>query len=214
MNPNSSTARILAPAPTTQGPEVRDFDGARIEAAVKEILAGIGENPDREGLLETPRRVAGALRELMSGMHQDPADHLRRVFEHEGDENDLIVVRGIEFSSTCEHHLLPFYGRAYVAYLPAAGKVVGLSKIARTVDTFARRPQIQERLGCQIADALQDHLDARATLVVLESHHMCMTLRGASKPNAEMVTTTVRGDFVTDRTARSEALALLRSGGS
>lgn len=185
------------------------FDAPRIEAAVREMLAGIGEDPDREGLRDTPRRVAGALREMVGGLAEDPSVHLSKVFEHEGAEGDLVIVRDIEFSSLCEHHLLPFRGKAHVVYQPADDKVVGLSKLARTVDVFARRPQIQERLGSQIADAIESHLNARATMVVIESSHMCMTIRGARKPGAEMVTTAVRGSFVQSRAARAEALSLL-----
>jgi len=207
--PQSSLAHILPETePSALAPEI--FDAPRIEAAVREILIGLGENPDREGIQDTPRRVAKAFREMVQGLYQDPAEHLAKVFDHEGCEGDLVMVRDIEFSSLCEHHLLPFHGRAHVAYQPAADKVVGLSKIARTVDAFARRPQIQERLGTQIADAIHGHLNAKATLVVLESRHMCMTIRGANKPTADMVTTAVRGTFVRNRAARAEALSLLR----
>lgn len=206
MPPPASVATLIPPE--LRPP--REFDTERVEAAVRELLAGIGEDPNREGLLDTPRRVAKAMREMVGGLEQDPSTHLSKVFEHEGAEGDLVVVRDIEFSSLCEHHLLPFRGRAHVVYQPSADKVVGLSKIARTVDVFARRPQIQERLGTQIADAIQSHLDARATMVVIESSHMCMTIRGANKPTAEMVTTTVRGSFVRNRAARTEAMALLR----
>jgi GTP cyclohydrolase I len=188
------------------------FDMPRVEAAVYELLAGIGEDPEREGLVDTPKRVAKAFREMVEGLYQDPNRHLDRVLEHEGADGDLVTVRDIEFASMCEHHLLPFQGKAHVAYIPSADKVVGLSKIARTVDAYARRPQIQERLGAQIADAIQDRLNAKATLVVLESKHTCMTIRGAHKPGADMLTTAVRGAFVRDRAARSEALSLLRSG--
>lgn len=211
MSPHSSTARVLAAAPDRTREPRPEFDAERIERAVREILAGLGEDPDREGLLETPRRVASAYREMVSGLYEDPAAHLDRVFEHHAEPEDLVVLRDIEFASICEHHLLPFHGRAHIAYLPSADKVVGLSKIARTVESHARRPQIQERLGSQIADAIQDRLDARGAIVVLESRHMCMTIRGAQKPTAEMVTTAVRGDFATDRTARAEALSLLRA---
>ncbi len=207
MPPPAAVATLIQPEIRTP----RAFDTERVEAAVRELLAGIGEDPDREGLLDTPRRVAKAMREMVGGLEQDPSTHLSKVFEHEGAEGDLVVVRDIEFSSLCEHHLLPFRGRAHVVYQPAADRVVGLSKIARTVDVFARRPQIQERLGTQIADAIQSHLNARGTMVVIESSHMCMTIRGANKPTAEMVTTTVRGSFVRNRAARAEAMALVRS---
>ena len=206
MPPSSAVATLLQPESLSP----HAFDAPRVEAAVREMLAGIGEDPEREGLLDTPRRVANALREMVGGMHQDASVHLSKVFEHSGAEGDLVVVRDIEFNSLCEHHLLPFRGKAHVVYQPSAEKVVGLSKIARTVDVFARRPQIQERLGSEIADAIQSHLDARATMVVLESSHMCMTIRGANKPTAEMVTTAVRGSFVRNRAARAEAMHLLR----
>ena len=210
MSAIASTARLVSSTRLPAPDAAPQFDAPRIEAAVRELLAGIGEDPDREGLLETPRRVAGALQEMVQGLYQDPSEHLARVFAHEGGDEDLVMVRDIEFSSLCEHHLLPFRGRAHVAYLPSADKVVGLSKIARTVDAFARRPQIQERLGSQIADALHQNLEARGVLVVLESAHLCMTMRGANKATAEMATTAVRGCFVDDREARAEVLRLMR----
>ncbi|MCA9517493.1 MAG: GTP cyclohydrolase I FolE [Myxococcales bacterium] len=182
----------------------------RIEAAVREILAAVGEDPDREGLLDTPARVARAYRDLFAGLREDPGVHLARQFEHETGGDDAVVLRNIEFSSTCEHHLLPFLGRAHVAYLPADGRVTGLSKLARTVDVFARRPQLQERLTSQIADALMGHLGARGAAVVVEGEHLCMRSRGARKRDAMMVTTALRGVYRDDKALRKEILGLLR----
>jgi GTP cyclohydrolase I len=192
-------------------PTIRtEVDLPRIEAAVREILAGLGENPDRDGLIDTPRRVAKAFAEMLSGLREDASDHLGRVFEHQTKGDDLVVVRDIEFSSMCEHHLLPFLGKAQVAYLPDHGKVVGLSKIARTVDVFARRPQLQERLTAQIADAIEEHLGARGVAVIIEGRHMCMTVRGVRKPGADMVTTAFRGLLERNHALRDQALGLLR----
>ncbi len=187
-----------------------DVDQARIERAVREILAAIGEDPEREGLLDTPSRVARAYTELFAGMHEDAGVHLAKQFDQEQAGDDLVMLRNIQFTSMCEHHLLPFTGRAHVAYLPDHGKVTGLSKLARAVDVFARRPQLQERLTSQIADALVEHLDPRGVAVMVEADHSCLKLRGASKHDAEMVTTAFRGVFETDRELRAEALALFR----
>lgn len=184
------------------------IDLKRAEHAVRELLLAMGENPDREGLVDTPKRVARMYQELFSGNQTDPEIHLRRTFKEPYDE--LVVLRDIDFASLCEHHLLPFIGRAHVAYLPG-DRVVGLSKLARTVDAFARRPQVQERLTTQIADALMLHLKARGAMVVIESEHLCMKVRGVAKPNSVMVTSAIRGIFKTDAAARSEALALLRN---
>ncbi len=191
----------------------RQADLPRIERAVREILLAIGENPDREGLRETPRRYATALRELFAGMREDAGTHLGRVFEHEQAGDDVVMLRSIPFESMCEHHLLPFVGRAHVAYLPAHGRVTGLSKLARTVDVFARRPQMQERLTAQIAEALVAHLEPRGVAVLVEGEHMCMRLRGARKADATMVTTAMRGVYAEDRELRGEVLALLRGAG-
>ncbi len=161
---------------------VPPIDHPRIERAVREILFAIGEDPDREGLLETPARVARAWEEIVGGLRQDAGDHLARTFAHEG--GDLVVLRDIEFWSLCEHHLLPFSGRAHVAYRPGNGRVVGLSKLARTVDVYARRPQLQERLTAQVADALMEHLDPEGVSVIVEAEHLCMRMRGAAKDAA------------------------------
>jgi GTP cyclohydrolase I len=188
----------------------RHFDLPRIERAVREILVAIGEDPDRDGLLDTPRRVARAYADLLGGLRETPAQHLGRVFEHSTQNDDLVLVRDIEFASLCEHHLLPFNGAAQVAYLPAKGRVVGLSKIARTVDVFARRPQLQERLTAEIADAISRHLQARAVAVIVRAEHMCLRMRGAAKRGADMVTSAFRGEFERNRALRVEALGLLQ----
>ena len=164
-----------------------------IERAVRDILLAIGDDPDRDGLADTPRRVAKAYAELFKGLRESPARHLGRVFEQE--HNDVILVRDIEFHSLCEHHLLPFTGHAHVAYLPADGQVVGLSKIARTVDVFARRPQVQERLTNQIADAIDEYLQPRGVAVLIEAEHFCMKMRGVNKSDSVMMTSTLRGEF-------------------
>lgn len=183
-------------------------DHARIEAAVREILRAIGENPERDGLLDTPARVARAYSEIFAGLSQDPAEHLSRVFDQESD--GPVVLRGIPFTSMCEHHLLPFVGTVDVAYLPAGGKVVGLSKLARTVEVFARRPQVQERLTGQIAEAIEENLRPAGVAVVVRSAHMCMSIRGVGKSGSEMVTTAMRGVFQTDVAQRREILALMK----
>jgi len=193
--------------------EIRDNAGVdlpRIECAVREILFALGEDADRDGLLDTPRRVARAYAELLGGLREDPAQHLGRVFEHSTESDDMVLVRDIEFSSLCEHHLLPFTGTAQVAYLPAKGRVVGLSKIARTVDVFARRPQLQERLTADIADAISLHLQARAVAVIVRAEHLCLRMRGAAKRGADMVTSAFRGEFERNRALRAEAFALLQ----
>ena len=182
-------------------------DMPRAEAAVRELLAALGEDPDRPGLLDTPRRVARMYRELFAGIQADPRPHLLRTFDEAHEE--IVLVRDIDFSSLCEHNLLPFMGRAHVAYLPRR-KVVGLSKLARTVDLFGRRPQVQERMTAQIADALMEHLEPHGAMVVLEAEHLCMRVRGVAKPNAVTVTSAVRGVFKDSPVARAEAMALLQ----
>ena len=183
------------------------IDLERIERAVHEILIAIGEDPERDGLAETPARVARSYAELFRGLRESPAAHLSRIFEQEHD--DVILVRDIEFYSLCEHHLLPFTGKAHIAYLPGNGHVVGLSKLARTVEVFARRPQVQERLTNQIADALDDHLQPRAVAVVIEAEHFCMKMRGVNKSSSVMVTSTLRGAFRDDRAQGAEVLNLM-----
>ena len=183
-------------------------DVPRIEKAVREILLAVGEDPDREGLLKTPNRVARAYSELMAGLRQDPKAHLKTVFTERYDE--VVLLRDIEFHSLCEHHLLPFTGRAHVAYLPD-GKVVGLSKLARLVEGYARRPQVQERLTTPIADALMQELNPIGAACVIEAVHTCMTIRGAKKHGSIMVTSALRGIFKENPASRAEILALMYS---
>lgn len=185
-------------------------DQARAEAAVRELLLAVGEDPDREGLRATPGRVARAFRELFAGLDQDPAEILGTTFSIEHEE--MIIVRDIELQSTCEHHLLPFHGVAHVGYIPNVdGVVTGLSKLARLVDVYAKRPQVQERITTQVADALVEHLDAQGVIVVLEAEHLCMTMRGVRKPGARTITSAVRGQLRNSAT-RAEAMALLLNG--
>lgn len=202
MGPKLEAATLIpGPAPVDQ---------ERIRRAVRELLAAIGEDPDREGLLDTPVRVARAYAELFGGLHEDAATHLARTFEQ--DSEDVVSLRDIEFSSVCEHHLLPVFGRAHVAYLPSQRRVVGLSKLARTVDVFARRPQLQERMTAQIADALMQHLAPQGSLVVIEAEHMCMKMRGVRKTQPVMSTIAHRGVFTRDAGLRKEVLSLLLAG--
>jgi GTP cyclohydrolase IA len=181
-------------------------DIPRAAAAVREILIAIGEDPDRDGLKETPDRVARAYAEMFTGLETDPADVLSKTFEIDHDE--MVLVRDIEVWSTCEHHLLPFTGVAHVAYIPAKGKITGLSKLARLVDAFAKRPQVQERLTTQVADALVEHLHPQGVMVVIECEHLCMTMRGVRKPGAKTVTSAVRGVMNSPAT-RAEAMSLI-----
>jgi GTP cyclohydrolase I len=181
-------------------------DIPRIEKAVREILIAVGEDPDREGLIKTPNRVARSYVELMCGLKEDPSRHLKTVFHERYDE--VVLLRDIEFHSLCEHHLLPFTGRAHVAYLPD-GKVVGLSKLARLVEGFARRPQVQERLTTQVADALMNELNPIGAACIIEAVHTCMTIRGARKPGSVMVTSALRGIFKENPSSRAEVLALM-----
>ena len=185
-------------------------DQARIEGAVREILAAIGEDPEREGLADTPARVARMFAETCSGLHEDATRHLKVTFDAGHDE--VIMVRDISMFSMCEHHLVPFFGSAHVAYIPNTdGRVTGLSKIARLVDGFARRPQVQERLTTQIADAIEASLDPRGVLVVIEAEHMCMAMRGIRKTGASTVTSAVRGVFRSDAAARAEAMRFIEN---
>ncbi|MFE3183936.1 GTP cyclohydrolase I FolE [Streptomyces violascens] len=187
--------------------QIGEFDEKRAENAVRELLIAVGENPDREGLLETPARVARAYREILAGLRQEPEDVLTTTFDLGHDE--MILVKDIEIVSLCEHHLLPFHGVAHVGYIPAeSGKITGLSKLARLVDVFARRPQVQERLTTQVADSLMRILDARGAIVVIEAEHMCMSVRGIRKPGAKTTTSAVRGQL-RDPATRSEAMSLI-----
>jgi GTP cyclohydrolase I len=189
---------------------VPEFDHVRAEAAVRELLLAIGEDPEREGLKETPARVARAYAELTSGMRMAPEDVLTTTFDIGHDE--MILVRDIELWSMCEHHLVPFTGVAHVGYIPAeSGKITGLSKLARLVDLYAKRPQVQERLTTQVADALMELLEARGVIVVIEAEHLCMTMRGVRKAGARTITSAVRGQMHQTAT-RAEAMALIHSG--
>jgi GTP cyclohydrolase IA len=185
-----------------------DFDAARIERAVREILIGIGEDPERDGLRETPARVARAYAEQFSGLGQRPEDVLTTVFD--ADHDEMVLVRDIALYSICEHHLIPFHGRAHVAYIPGDdGRITGLSKLARLVDGFAKRPQVQERLTTQIADALVDALAPRGAFVMIEAEHLCMSMRGVRKPGTLTVTSAVRGLFKENPATRAEVMSLL-----
>ena len=185
-----------------------DFDANLIEDAVRQILKGIGENPDREGLAETPRRVADMYSELFSGIGRDPVDEIDVLFELGHDE--MIMVRDIPMASICEHHLVPWIGKAHVAYIPnEKGQITGLSKLARVVDVVARRPQVQERLTTQIADAIETALEPRGVLVVVEAEHLCMTMRGVRKPGSQTVTSAVRGIFRDNNATRAEAMGFI-----
>jgi GTP cyclohydrolase IA len=206
--------RVMASVPARPAAETTGgvVDVARVERGVREMLLGLGEDPDREGLLDTPQRVARAYVELLAGSKEDVAEHLARVFSQEQVGDDVVVLKGIRFVSLCEHHLLPFTGVAHVAYLPSQGRVTGLSKLARTVDVFARRLQMQERLTSGVADALVEHLDPRGVAVVVEAEHSCLRVRGARKEDAEMVTTAFRGALEHDRGLRAEVLSLMGVG--
>jgi GTP cyclohydrolase I len=184
------------------------FDHARIEAAVREILYAIGEDPDRDGLKDTPARVARAYEESFAGLRMGPEDALTTVFE--ADHDEMVLVKDIEVYSYCEHHLVPFHGVAHVGYTPnKKGQITGLSKLARLVDVYARRPQVQERLTSQVADALMSVLEPRGVIVVIEAEHLCMTMRGVRKPGAKTVTSAVRGDFREHPETRAEAMSLI-----
>jgi GTP cyclohydrolase I len=184
-------------------------DHRRIEAAVREILLSIGEDPDREGLLETPARVARMYAEILSGLHSDPRDLLQKKFTQKYDE--MVLVKDISFASLCEHHLLPFFGKAHIAYLPN-GAIVGLSKLARVVEALAHRPQVQERMTEEIADLLMTELDARGVGVIVEATHTCMTIRGVRKPESLCTTSAMRGVFRDSQSTRGELMALVYGG--
>ncbi len=185
------------------------MDRERIMAAVQEILAAIGENPDREGLQQTPARVARMYEEIFDGIEQDPKEHLITQFR-EDEHGEMIIVRDIPFASICEHHMMPFIGKAHVAYIPEGGRITGLSKIARVVEGFSHRLQVQERLTSQIAEAIMQALKPQGVLVVMEAEHMCMSIRGVKKPGSLTVTSAVRGVFHRNAT-RSEAFSLIKS---
>ena len=183
------------------------MDKEKIEKAVKEILIAVGEDPNRAGLKETPRRVANMYEEMFAGLSQDPRQHLKLFDEKSNDE--MVIVRDIPFSSMCEHHLLPFVGKAHIAYIPSNNKIIGLSKLARIVDNFAKRPQVQERLTHDIADFLDESLSPKGVAVIIEAEHMCMSIRGARASGSKTQTSALRGIIRSDARTRAEALALL-----
>ncbi len=205
----------MSAAPTADGrasrlpaPCARPFNAAKVEQGVRLILEGIGEDLDREGLRETPARVARMYDEILAGMRTDPAEILKTVFEE--DHEEMVLERGIQLHSLCEHHLIPFFGQAHVAYIPnTRGQITGLSKLARLVDALAKRPQVQERLTVQVADELVRTLDPRGVLVVIEAEHLCMSMRGVRKPGVRTITSAVRGQFQRDVATRMEALNLI-----
>lgn len=206
---SASDACSTRPRPLFIDPNEPRSEGVnltRIEAAVREILDAVGEDPDREGLQETPARVARMYAEMFAGLKNDPGRHLSKVFTERYDE--IVLVRDISFCSMCEHHLLPFTGSAHIGYLPS-GKVVGLSKLARVVDEVARRPQVQERMTETIADLLEDRLEAKGVAVVCQATHSCMTMRGVRKPGSLCITSAMRGIFRTDSSSRAEVLNLI-----
>lgn len=188
------------------------MDKERIEKAVREILLAIGEDPDREGLLDTPRRIAKMYEEIFSGLHEDPKKHLEVFFQAE-QHSELVLVKDIPFYSMCEHHFAPFFGRAHVGYIPKDGRLTGLSKLARVVETVAKRPQLQERLTSTIADVLVEKLAPYGVIVVVEAEHMCMTMRGVKKAGSQTITSAVRGTLEKDAKSRAEAMALIQYGG-
>ncbi len=183
------------------------MDKQKIEDAVKQIIEAIGEDPDREGLQETPRRIADMYEEIFSGINENPERHLKFFSENSNDE--MVIVRDIPFASMCEHHFLPFVGKAHIAYIPNSNKIIGLSKIARIVEDFAHRPQVQERLTHDIANFLYEHLSPQGVAVIIEAEHMCMTIRGAKAPGSITQTSALRGTMKSDARTRAEVLALL-----
>jgi GTP cyclohydrolase I len=201
--------KVTKPAkPLIDGVHAPEIDQKRIAAAVREILFAIGEDPDRDGLLDTPNRVARMYAEICAGLHQEPSEHLATMFE--ADHDEMVMVRDIPMYSMCEHHLIPFIGKAHVAYIPnRSGNVIGLSKVARLVDGYAKRPQVQERLTRQVADALEEHLQPRGVLVVMEAEHLCMSMRGVRKAGSSTVTSSVTGIFRANVATRAEAMRFL-----
>jgi GTP cyclohydrolase I len=186
------------------------MDAKKIERGIRLLLEGVDEDPERAGLKATPRRVASMFLEILGGSSEDPAKHLR--FIHEEKHDEMVIIKNIPLYSMCEHHLLPFAGVAHVAYIPKHGRIVGLSKIARVVDIFSRRLQVQERLTKQVADILDEHLQPLGVMVVIEAEHMCMSMRGAKKPKSVTVTSAVRGSFRSNPATRAEAMMLIRGG--
>lgn len=184
------------------------MDKERIQNAVREILIAVGEDPDREGLLETPNRVANMYEEIFAGLTEDPKQHIKLFNEQSNDE--MVIVKDIPFYSMCEHHLLPFFGKAHIGYIPSDNKIIGLSKLARIVDNFAKKPQVQERLTSDIADFLNDNLQPKGVAVIMEAEHMCMTMRGARAAGSKTQTSALRGIMRTDAKTRAEVLSLLK----
>lgn len=184
------------------------MDKERIQNAVREILIAVGEDPDREGLLETPKRVANMYVEIFAGLTEDPKQHIKLFNEQSNDE--MVIVKDIPFYSMCEHHLLPFFGKAHIGYIPSDNKIIGLSKLARIVDNFAKKPQVQERLTSDIADFLNDNLQPKGVAVIMEAEHMCMTMRGARAAGSKTQTSALRGIMRTDAKTRAEVLSLLK----
>lgn len=184
------------------------MDKERIQNAVREILIAVGEDPDREGLLETPKRVANMYEEIFAGLTEDPKQHIKLFNEQSNDE--MVIVKDIPFYSMCEHHLLPFFGKAHIGYIPSDNKIIGLSKLARIVDNFAKKPQVQERLTSDIADFLNDNLQPKGVAVIMEAGHMCMTMRGARAAGSKTQTSALRGIMRTDAKTRAEVLSLLK----
>ena len=206
MNKRHATSEVLSADTVQEAAEAPFVDHERIEAAVREILTAVGEDPDREGLLETPARVARMYAEMFSGLNDDPRRHLGKAFTEKYDE--LVLVRDIAFNSMCEHHLLPFMGHAHIGYIPD-GRVLGLSKLARVVESVSHRPQVQERMTEQIADLLEHDLGAKGVAVVLEASHTCMTIRGVRKPGSLCVTSAIKGIFRDNVSSRAEVLSLI-----
>lgn len=205
---DSNPLQSVPDAARNDGPPASPIDLEKIERAVRDILEAIGEDPERDGLVRTPTRIAHMYEEIFAGLHEDPSRHLTVTFE--ADHDEMVMVRDIPVHSLCEHHLVPFAGRAHVAYIPGAdGRITGLSKIARLVDGFAKRPQVQERLTTQIADALVDVLDPAGALVMIEAEHFCMSMRGVKKPGSLTITSAVRGMFKSNAATRAEAMSLI-----
>lgn len=187
------------------------MDKETIEKAVREIIIAIGEDPDREGLLDTPKRIANMYEEIFSGLGEDPKKHLEIYFQEEKYE-ELVLVKDLPFYSMCEHHLVPFFGKVHVGYLPKDGKLTGLSKLARVVETISKRPQLQERLTANIADSILEKLEPYGVIVVIEAEHMCMTMRGVKKPGSKTITSVVRGVFANDLKSRAEVMSIINNG--
>lgn len=189
---------------------MKKYDFEKVEQAVRMLLEAVGEDPEREGLLDTPARVARMYNEVFSGLRADPADNLKVTFEAEG-HDELVLVKDIPFNSFCEHHLVPFYGVAHIGYIPSGGRVVGLSKLVRTLQDVSARPQLQERITTDVAETIMHALDPKGVIVVIEAEHMCMSIRGVRKPGSRTVTSAVRGIFRSDERSRIEAMELINS---